>query len=113
MFVKYRLSKFLFSLSADLFFFFLFSALICQEFLDDSASQLTYHGLSELASRLKDNQLAVFFRNNHFSTIYKHKVINYPSIDSIVRYSTVWYSTVQYSRFTAYKLLLYAKCRLL
>ena len=43
-------------------------------FLDESASQLTYHGLAELSSTINEEQMAVFFRNNHFSTIYKRKV---------------------------------------
>ncbi|CAF1413629.1 unnamed protein product, partial [Didymodactylos carnosus] len=37
----------------------------------NNASQLTYHGLIELNQTMRDNQLAVLFRNNHFSTIYK------------------------------------------
>jgi len=48
-------------------------SLVAQNFLEESASQLTYHGLCELVSTMKDNELAIFFRNNHFSTIYKHK----------------------------------------
>ncbi|VDL90674.1 unnamed protein product [Schistocephalus solidus] len=35
-------------------------------------SQLTVHGLCQLADTLRKGQLAVFFRNNHFSTIYRH-----------------------------------------
>jgi hypothetical protein len=42
-----------------------------QQFLEESASQLTYHGLCELNAKMGDGELAVFFRNNHFSTIYK------------------------------------------
>lgn len=49
-------------------------SLTAQQFLEESASQLTYHGLCELNSTLKDGELAVFFRNNHFSTIYKRKM---------------------------------------
>jgi len=49
-------------------------ALVAEEFLSTSASQLTYHGLCELSATLKDEQLCVLFRNNHFSTLYKHKV---------------------------------------
>ncbi|XP_067929320.1 ubiquitin carboxyl-terminal hydrolase MINDY-2-like [Watersipora subatra] len=48
-------------------------AVLGQMFLDESASQLTYHGLAELSSTLGEDQMAVFFRNNHFSTIYKHR----------------------------------------
>lgn len=43
-----------------------------EEFLDSTQSQLTYHGLIELQQALTPNELAVFFRNNHFSTILKH-----------------------------------------
>ncbi|XP_013403326.1 ubiquitin carboxyl-terminal hydrolase MINDY-1 [Lingula anatina] len=46
-------------------------ALIAENFLTTTASQLTYHGLCELLSTLKDDELAVMFRNNHFGTIYK------------------------------------------
>ena len=45
-----------------------------EEFLDATQSQLTFHGLVELQEALKPNELAVFFRNNHFSTILKHNV---------------------------------------
>lgn len=47
-------------------------ALIAEQFLDRTASQLTYHGLCELCSTVKDQELCVFFRNNHFGTLYKH-----------------------------------------
>ena len=40
-------------------------------FLNASATQLTYHGLTELHRRLRSGQLACFFRNNHFGTILK------------------------------------------
>ena len=33
--------------------------------------QLTYHGLAELSTTLKEGELAVFFRNNHFSTVHR------------------------------------------
>ncbi|XP_067119265.1 ubiquitin carboxyl-terminal hydrolase MINDY-2-like isoform X1 [Centruroides vittatus] len=48
-------------------------ALIAEAYLQKSASQLTYHGLCELIATLKDEELAVLFRNNHFITMYKHK----------------------------------------
>lgn len=47
--------------------------LISEAFLEQTASQLTYHGLCELNSQLQDDHLCVFFRNNHFSTFHKHK----------------------------------------
>jgi len=46
-------------------------SLLAEQFLEESASQLTYHGLYELNTRIKDQTLGVFFRNNHFSTIFK------------------------------------------
>lgn len=46
-------------------------SLVAQNYLEESASQLTYHGLCELGTKMKDNELAIFFRNNHFSTIHK------------------------------------------
>lgn len=46
--------------------------LIAEDFLHSTASQLTYHGLFILSSTVHDDQLAVFFRNNHFNTITKH-----------------------------------------
>jgi len=48
-------------------------AIAAQKFLDETMSQLTYHGLCELSAKMKEGELAVFFRNNHFSTIYKLK----------------------------------------
>ena len=48
-------------------------ALIIENFLQRSASQLTCHGLMELGSTMSADEVAVLFRNNHFSTIYKHK----------------------------------------
>jgi hypothetical protein len=44
-----------------------------QDFLRISSSQLTTEGLFALQREMKDRELAVFFRNNHFSTIFKHK----------------------------------------
>lgn len=46
-------------------------AQIIESFLESSASQLTFAGLVALHETMKDNQLSVFFRNNHFSTILK------------------------------------------
>jgi hypothetical protein len=47
-------------------------ALLAEQFLNDTATQLTYYGLTELHAGLKDEELCVFFRNNHFNTLYKH-----------------------------------------
>lgn len=49
------------------------NGLLIEEFLNRTASQLTYHGLCELNSTIQEEELCVFFRNNHFSTLYKHK----------------------------------------
>ncbi|KAI7854024.1 hypothetical protein BDC45DRAFT_509624 [Circinella umbellata] len=46
--------------------------LIAASFLEDTATQLTYHGLESLVTTIPSNKLCVLFRNNHFSTIYKH-----------------------------------------
>lgn len=48
--------------------------MLCEEFMASSGSQLTIHGLFELGSALEHEEIAVFFRNNHFSTIYKRGV---------------------------------------
>ncbi|KAL7751722.1 hypothetical protein RI367_002721 [Sorochytrium milnesiophthora] len=45
-------------------------ALIAQEFLRSSPSQLTYHGLHTLSTSIPD-ALYVLFRNNHFHCMYK------------------------------------------
>ncbi|TTF56866.1 Ubiquitin carboxyl-terminal hydrolase MINDY-1 [Bagarius yarrelli] len=47
--------------------------LIAEQFLESTATQLTYHGLCELNTTAKEGELCVFFRNNHFSTLIKHK----------------------------------------
>lgn len=44
---------------------------ILEEFFDSSASQLTYYGLVKLHEEVRERQLCVFFRNNHFSTLFK------------------------------------------
>mmetsp|Transcript_1633 Transcript_1633/g.4906 ORF Transcript_1633/g.4906 Transcript_1633/m.4906 type:complete len:384 (+) Transcript_1633:173-1324(+) len=41
-------------------------------FLDQNSSQLTFHGLFALNSITKENEICVFFRNNHFMTLTKH-----------------------------------------
>ncbi|PKK18290.1 family with sequence similarity 63, member A [Columba livia] len=47
--------------------------LVAEQFLEATASQLTVHGLCELAAAVPEGELSVFFRNNHFSTMIKHK----------------------------------------
>ncbi len=46
--------------------------IIIDNFLNESASQLTEVGLVKLYEFMNDRQLAVFFRNNHFSTIFSY-----------------------------------------
>ncbi|KAJ1966697.1 hypothetical protein H4R35_006928 [Dimargaris xerosporica] len=45
--------------------------LLIEQFLNHTATQLTYHGLITLSTELPDHHLCVLFRNNHFSTLYK------------------------------------------
>ncbi|KAF1776870.1 Protein of unknown function DUF544 [Phytophthora cactorum] len=44
---------------------------VLDEFFNSTASQLTYYGLVKLHEGLRERQLCVFFRNNHFSTLFK------------------------------------------
>jgi hypothetical protein len=50
------------------------AGLVAEQFLETTAAQLTYHGLCELTAAATEDELSVFFRNNHFSTMTKHKV---------------------------------------
>jgi len=49
-------------------------SLLIEQFLDENRSQLTHYGILQLNQTMRDNQLGVFFRNNHFSTIWKKEV---------------------------------------
>ncbi|CAJ2650579.1 unnamed protein product [Trifolium pratense] len=44
---------------------------LVKSFLRNNASQLTFYGLFSLQEGLKERELCVFFRNNHFSTMFK------------------------------------------
>ncbi|GAU20686.1 hypothetical protein TSUD_231000 [Trifolium subterraneum] len=44
---------------------------LVKSFLRNNASQLTFYGLFSLQDGLKERELCVFFRNNHFSTMFK------------------------------------------
>ncbi|XP_051114739.1 uncharacterized protein LOC127240228 [Andrographis paniculata] len=46
---------------------------IIRNFLNISASQLTVYGLFCLQDRVKERELCVFFRNNHFNTMFKYE----------------------------------------
>ncbi|GAA5814808.1 hypothetical protein MFLAVUS_008311 [Mucor flavus] len=45
---------------------------IATEFLNNTATQLTYFGLELLLNSMPIDSLFVLFRNNHFSTVYRH-----------------------------------------
>ncbi|KAI3505389.1 hypothetical protein L1887_27508 [Cichorium endivia] len=44
---------------------------VIRNFINSTASQLTIYGLFSLQDGLKDRELCVFFRNNHFNTMFK------------------------------------------
>jgi hypothetical protein len=48
-----------------------------RRFIENSPTQLTYRGLIRLHEILREGEYAVFFRNNHFSTITKHDGVLY------------------------------------
>jgi hypothetical protein len=47
--------------------------LVVDNFMAESASQLTEVGLLKLYEIMQDRELGVFFRNNHFSTMFSHQ----------------------------------------
>lgn len=53
---------------------------LAQQFFAENPSQLTFHGLAKLHERMRERELAVFFRNNHFSTIFKVPVVSWPNL---------------------------------
>ncbi|KAL0296004.1 UNVERIFIED_CONTAM: Ubiquitin carboxyl-terminal hydrolase MINDY-2, partial [Sesamum radiatum] len=44
---------------------------LIRNFVNNSASQLTVYGLFCLQDKVKEHELCVFFRNNHFNTMFK------------------------------------------
>ncbi|KAG2073095.1 DUF544-domain-containing protein [Suillus decipiens] len=48
-------------------------ALMARAFLDSTKSQLTYHGLFQLASTLQPGSLVALFRNSHLSVLHKRE----------------------------------------
>ncbi|XP_073302475.1 uncharacterized protein [Primulina huaijiensis] len=46
---------------------------LIQKFIKNSASQLTKYGLFCLQNKVKERELCVFFRNNHFNTMFKYE----------------------------------------
>ena len=66
---------------------------VVKDFLEDTSNQLTYHGLFELTAALKESEVAVLFRNNHFSTITKREGIVYQLVTDqgfVKEDSVVW-----------------------
>lgn len=55
--------------------FLMSTALLAEQFLESTATQLTYYGLEELLSHVNHDEPCVLFRNNHFITLYKRKVM--------------------------------------
>ena len=45
---------------------------IVKRFFDNSPNQITYEGLFRIHATMKEGELAILFRNNHFSTIILH-----------------------------------------
>jgi len=54
-----------------------------EEFLNVTAHQLTEYGLNQLHKSLDEDELAIFFRNNHFSTLTKHSESLYNLVTDI------------------------------
>jgi len=70
---------------------------VIEEFYESSLSQLTYFGLSELHSKLNEGELCVFFRNNHFSTLYKFNGALYLLVtdQGFLREPVVWEKLIE------------------
>ena len=43
-----------------------------EHFLNETASQLSDHGVRKLKEKMQEGDLAIFFRNNHFMTLTRH-----------------------------------------
>ncbi len=50
---------------------------VANAFLTFSGHQLTYYGLEQLHTHVGEDDLCVFFRNNHFATLTKHNGVLY------------------------------------
>ncbi|CAM9168378.1 unnamed protein product [Choristocarpus tenellus] len=67
--------------------------LIVETFYRETASQLTYYGLLQLHQTVRERQLCVFFRNNHFSSLFKYEGKLYLLVTDLGyarEYSVVW-----------------------
>uniref|UniRef100_A0A7S4D6C0 MINDY deubiquitinase domain-containing protein n=1 Tax=Heterosigma akashiwo TaxID=2829 RepID=A0A7S4D6C0_HETAK len=66
---------------------------IIDRFMNNTSSQLTYFGLSELHGQLRERQFCVFFRNNHFCTLFKNEEKLYLLVTDLGyqhEYDVVW-----------------------
>jgi len=61
-------------------------AVIGEGFVTHTSSQLTHHGLCELNRVIKEGDVCVFFRNNHFNTVLKNKVMGTNKLNSFSVY---------------------------
>lgn len=88
--------------------------LAIQDFLERNSTQLTYHGIVLLHQGLKEGELCVFFRNNHFSVLHKNKGSLYLLVTDVGYQNTpvVWEKLDQIngdSILTTYKFITYQK----
>jgi hypothetical protein len=77
-------------------------AAVAQSFLESHANQLTVYGLTALHDALRERQLAVFFRNNHFNVIFKWVQPTCPSFnpfDNIINYHQILSAAELYAIF--------------
>jgi len=68
-------------------------AIVLESFLNDSASQMTYCGLTSLHECIEERELAILFRNNHFSVVYKNQDKLFQSVTDegfLTRKNVVW-----------------------
>ncbi|KAK0450321.1 uncharacterized protein EV420DRAFT_1274869 [Desarmillaria tabescens] len=68
-------------------------AIVVRRFLDNTRSQLTYHGLFTLASIVRPGTLVALYRNLHLSVLYKHEQALYSLVTDYVflkEPSVVW-----------------------
>lgn len=69
---------------------------VLEEFFNSTASQLTYYGLVKLHEEVRERQLCVFFRNNHFSTLFKVTLecVVVFEVVIVVTLANVWPATI-------------------
>ena len=52
-------------------------------FLERTKTQLTYAGLAEIHSTLRENEVGVLYRNLHFATVFKREGVLYALVTDI------------------------------